>query len=69
MAGTRTGGLKAAAKNRAKDPDFYNKMGRRGGEASVAAQKANGRKLGFADMPREKVQAAGSKGGRLGRRT
>ena len=32
MAGTKTGGLKAAQKNLARDPDFYAKIGRKGGK-------------------------------------
>lgn len=31
MSGTRVGGLKARDKNRAKDPDFYQKIGAKGG--------------------------------------
>ena len=30
MAGTKAGGLKAAQKNLARDPDFYAKIGRKG---------------------------------------
>ena len=32
MAGTRSGGLKSAAKNIANDPDFYIKIGTKGGK-------------------------------------
>ena len=32
MSGTKIGGQKAAAKNIAKDPDFYKKIGSRGGQ-------------------------------------
>ena len=32
MAGTKAGGLKAAQKNLARDPDFYAKIGRKGGK-------------------------------------
>lgn len=35
MGGSREGGLKAAAKNRAKDPDFYTKIGEKGGKARI----------------------------------
>ena len=31
MAGTKAGGQKAAAKNKARDPEFYAKIGRKGG--------------------------------------
>ncbi|MFM9793327.1 KGG domain-containing protein [Streptomyces turgidiscabies] len=34
MAGTRSGGKKTAAKNLAKDPDFYKKIGSKGGRNS-----------------------------------
>lgn len=59
MAGTKTGGLKAAAKNLQKDPDFYAKIGRKGGQ--------NGRTGGFAANP-ELARIAGAKGGRISRR-
>lgn len=59
MAGTKTGGLKAAAKNLAKDPSFYAKIGKKGGQ--------NGRTGGFAANP-ELARIAGAKGGRISRR-
>ena len=40
MAGTKAGGKKAAQKNLAKDPNFYAKIGAKGGR--------NGRTGGFA---------------------
>ena len=45
MAGTKAGGMKAAAKNLAKDPNFYAKIGAKGGRISrrrkaTAAQDA-----------------------------
>ena len=43
MAGTKIGGMKAAAKNLARDPDFYAKIGAKGGR--------NGRTGGFAANP------------------
>ena len=65
MAGTKAGGLKAAKKNLAKDPDFYRKI-------ALKAQKAweeNGRKpRGFAANP-ELARIAGAKGGKISRRT
>lgn len=60
MAGTRAGGLKAAAKNLAKDPNFYAKIGAKGG--------ANGNTGGFA-ANKELARIAGAKGGRVSRRT
>jgi len=59
MAGTRKGGLKAAAKNVSKDPEFYAKIGAKGGR--------NGRTGGFAANP-ALARIAGAKGGRISRR-
>jgi general stress protein YciG len=59
MAGTKAGGQKAAAKNLAKDPSFYAKIGAKGGK--------NGRTGGFAANP-ELARIAGAKGGRISRR-
>ena len=73
MAGTVAGGKKAAAKNLAKDPNFYAKIGAKGG--------ANGNTGGFAYMAdchcemrrylgkHHKAQCAGRKGGTINRRT
>lgn len=59
MAGTKAGGVKAAQKNLARDPDFYAKIGRKGGR--------NGRTGGFAANP-QLARIAGAKGGRISRR-
>ena len=59
MPGTKEGGRKAAAKNLQRDPDFYAKIGRKGG--------ANGHTGGFAANP-ELARIAGAKGGRKSRR-
>ena len=60
MAGTKAGGQKAAATNKAKHgTDFYAKIGRKGGQ--------NGRTGGFAANP-ELARIAGAKGGRISRR-
>jgi len=59
MAGTKTGGQKAAAKNLAKDPFFYAKIGAKGGR--------NGNTGGFAANP-ELARIAGKKGGLISRR-
>lgn len=69
MAGNRIGGLKAKAKNLAKDPDFYKKLGAKGGKASTTG--------GFASIEvgddgltgRERARIAGKKGGHISRRT
>jgi general stress protein YciG len=59
MAGTKTGGQKAAAKNLLRDPFFYAKIGAKGGR--------NGNTGGFAANP-ELARIAGAKGGRISRR-
>ena len=59
MAGTKAGGKLAAAKNLARDPDFYARIGAKGGR--------NGRTGGFAANP-ELARIAGAKGGRKGKR-
>lgn len=59
MAGTVAGGKKAAAKNLARDPQFYARIGAAGGR--------KGRTGGFAANP-ELARIAGAKGGRISRR-
>jgi len=59
MAGTKAGGQKAAAKNLQRDPNFYAKIGAKGGK--------NGHTGGFAANP-ELARVAGAKGGRISRR-
>lgn len=60
MAGTKAGGLKAAATNKAKHgDDFYKRIGAKGGE--------KGRTGGFY-ANRELARIAGQKGGRISRR-
>lgn len=60
MAGTKAGGQKAAATNKARHgSDFYAKIGQKGGQ--------NGRTGGFAANP-ELARIAGAKGGRVSRR-
>lgn len=59
MAGTKAGGLKAAAKNKANDPNFYSRIGAIGGK--------NGRTGGFHANP-ELARIAGAKGGRISKR-
>ena len=60
MAGTKAGGLKARDTNIAGDPDFYKRIGSKGGK--------NGHTGGFAANP-ELARIAGAKGGRISRRT
>ena len=59
MAGSREGGLKAARKILENDPDFYKKIGAKGGR--------NGTTGGFATN-RELARIAGAKGGKISRR-
>lgn len=60
MAGTKAGGEKAAAANKAKHgADFYARIGAKGGR--------NGNTGGFA-ANRELARIAGAKGGRISRR-
>jgi general stress protein YciG len=59
MAGTKEGGRKAAAKNLARDPLFYARIGAKGGK--------NGNTGGFA-ANHELARIAGQKGGRISRR-
>ena len=59
MAGTKAGGLKAAQKNLQKDPNFYAKIGAKGGR--------NGHTGGFAANP-ELARIAGAKGSRASKR-
>lgn len=68
MAGTRAGGLRARDMNLRRDPDFYKKIGQKGGR--------NGNTGGFARQPGEtpeehhaRVSRMGAKGGRISRRT
>ncbi len=61
MAGTKAGGAKAAATNKAKyGDDFYTNIGAKGGKAKVPK--------GFSKMSPEKLRAAGTKGGTMSRR-
>ena len=60
MAGTRAGGIKAAKKNKANNPNFYGDIGSKGGK--------NGTTGGFW-ANRELARTAGQKGGRVSRRS
>lgn len=60
MAGTKEGGLKAAATNKEKyGLEFYREIGRKGGQ--------NGHTGGFAANP-ELARVAGAKGGKISKR-
>jgi uncharacterized protein len=60
MAGNKIGGSKTAMANKAKDPDFYKKIGAIGGSRSTTG--------GFY-ANRDLARTAGAKGGRKSRRT
>jgi general stress protein YciG len=61
MAGTKAGGQAAAATNKAKyGPDFYAKIGAKGGQIG---------KTGGFFANRELARLAGARGGRISRRT
>ena len=61
MAGTREGGLKAAATNKLlHGEDFYVRLGQKGGK--------NGHTGGFASMSHERLVECGRKGGRKSKR-
>lgn len=62
MAGTKEGGKKVADIVKARDPDYYVNLGRKGGSAPWTLPK------GFAAMSREKRMEAGSKGGKISKR-
>lgn len=65
MSGTREGWRKAAAKNIARNPNFYAEIGRKGGKTTFAD---NGIPKGFAANP-DLARIAGRKGGRISKRT
>lgn len=70
MAGTKAGGLKAAATNKAKyGNDFYARMGRKGGHNGHTGG-FNSDKVGKDGLTgRERAKIVGAKGGRKSRRT
>lgn len=68
MAGTKIGGQRAAKANLAKDPNFYSKIGKLGGQASKTGGFASD-KVGKDGLTgQERAVAAGAKGGRKSRR-
>lgn len=70
MPGTIEGGRKAAAKNIAKDPDFYRKIGAIGGRNGTTGGFATYEPCDCPLVPGEhhKAKCAGTKGGRKSRR-
>lgn len=61
MPGTKSGAIKARDKNLAKNPNFYQELGK----LSQIAWEKNGRKpRGFATMSPERLKEVSTKGGR-----
>jgi len=68
MAGTAAGGRRAALKNKENDPDFYAKIGRKGGQIGRTGGFAS-HKVGKDGLTgRERARQAGTKGGQISRR-
>ena len=63
MSGTKQGGLKAAQKNLASNPNFYAEIGRKGGSATFAQDIECDCDL--IDGPHFVKKCAGKKGGRI----
>lgn len=68
MAGNKTGGKKTAAKNLAKDPDYYRNLGRKGGRKGTTGGFASNKvgKDGLTGSQRASI--VGAKGGAISRR-
>lgn len=65
MAGNKIGGLKARDTNkRYHGADFYSRIGHLGG----VGDRGNKADKGFGSMPKEKISAAGRKGGLISKR-
>lgn len=68
MAGTKAGGQKAAAKNLAKNPNFYRDIGREGGRNGTDGGFASPFKGSDGLTGQERARIAGKKGGLISRR-
>lgn len=70
MAGTKLGGRKAAATNKTKyGSSFYASIGAKGGRKSKTGGFASDKAGADGLTGRERARLAGSKGGRISRRT
>lgn len=70
MAGTKIGGVKAGITNKAKyGPDFYAKIGAKGGKLGKTGGFASEIKGTDGLTGRERARLAGSKGGIISKRT
>ena len=63
MAGTKEGGKKAYLANIKKDPDFYKKIGQKGGSSEYEGKK------GFAALPKKELSKIAKLGGSTKRKT
>jgi uncharacterized protein len=68
MSGTKSGGKRAAAANKAKDPDFYKKIGALGGRISRGGYFSAGYVDSEGRTGPELAAIQGAKGGRASRR-
>lgn len=72
MSGTRAGGIKARERNLAKDPDFYRKIGRKGGYNGKGENYTGGfasNKVGEDGLTgRQRAILVGAIGGHISRR-
>lgn len=71
MAGTKAGGLKAAAKNKANNPNFYSEIGTKGGSRPTPTGGFGHPELcecDFDEAPHKRAVCAGVKGGKISRR-
>lgn len=65
MPGNKAGGLKAAAKNRELDPDFYKLIGRMGGKISKGGPFSLTGDPEIDALRRQHASEMGSRGGKL----
>lgn len=68
MSGTKAGGMKAAAANKANDPDFYRKIGSKGGKLGHTGGFAS-KSVGIDGLTGpQRARTAGTLGGTISRR-
>lgn len=72
MSGTRAGGIKARERNLAKDPDFYRRIGRKGGHNGKGENYTGGfasNRVGDDGLTgRQRAALVGAIGGHISRR-
>lgn len=71
MPGTKEGGIKAAAKNKANNPNFYSEIGTKGGSRQTPTGGFGHPLLCDCDFEEElhkRARCAGVKGGKISRR-